>query len=71
MKKTMQLMSELRKKSHADLVKDLKKHQDELVLLKVRLSLQKEKNNSLVRKARVAIARIETVLHEESHHETK
>lgn len=67
MKKNTQYMQEIHKKSHQDLTKDLVKHQDELVLLKVRLSLQKEKNSSLVRKTRKTIARIETALHQDNH----
>lgn len=69
MKKNIESMIELRKKTMPDLQKEVAKLSDNLTLFKVRFSLQKEKNSSVLRQTRKNIARIMTVLNEGSQHD--
>ena len=67
MKKSIEHMAGLRKKTAPDLQKEVAKLNDDLTRLKVRFSLQKEKNSSVIRVTRKNIARIMTVLNEGDH----
>ncbi len=69
MKKNIELMHELRKKSLLDLKKEIIKLNDNLTLLKVAFSLQKEKNSSAISQTRKNIARTMTVLKEVSQND--
>ncbi len=65
MKKTQEKMIAWRKKSPAELQKELREKQHALTKHRIGISFQKEKNTSLVDASRKDIARIATILHEE------
>lgn len=62
MKKIQSQVAEWQKKSKEALIAERKKLQADLIKARVSLSLQKEKNSSIVKKLRRSIARIETVI---------
>jgi len=62
MKKTQAITSEYNKKSAAVLYKDLAEKRAELVKTKIAISLQKEKNLSVVKTIKTDIARILTII---------
>lgn len=68
MKKNQNQVAEWRKKSKESLITERKELQAELIKTRVSLSLQKEKNSSLVKKLRRSIARIETIIREGHSH---
>ncbi len=67
MQKHQQQLTELRKKSRSSLFQERRVQQDQLTKLRIAVSLQKEKNVSQIKLLRKSIARLETVLHEETN----
>ncbi len=64
MKKNQEFLQQWRNSNHGQISKEIMKMKDDLVRLKVSISLQKDKKTNQVKELRKKIARLETVNHE-------